>query len=93
MRDKLIIWPSYIDAQKSKKEGRRISRSDAIASPTLGEIQSAVEKLGTRPVVEKEKAYPREWWGSKGRVLIEKNKQKNKVLREIAREIRRARGK
>lgn len=93
MRDKLIIWPSYIDAQKSKKEGRRISRSDATASPTLGEIQSAVEKLGMRPVVEKEKAYPKEWWGSKGRILIEKNKQKNKVLREIAREIRRARGK
>lgn len=91
MRDKLVIWTNYIDAQKSKKEGRRISKNDAIASPTLVEIQSAAEKLGLRPVIEKEKAYPREWWGAKGRILIEKNKQKNQLLREIAREIRRVR--
>lgn len=91
MKDKFIIWTNYIDAQKSKKEGRKISKNDAIASPTLGEIQSAAEKLGLRPVIEKEKAYPREWWGSKGRILIEKGKQKNKALKEIAREIRRMR--
>jgi signal recognition particle subunit SRP19 len=92
-KDKLIIWPSYLDAQKSKKDGRRIPKGDAVASPTLVEIHSAAEKLGMRPVTEKEKAYPREWWGVRGRVLIEKNKQKNKVLREIAGEIKRARGK
>ncbi|MBI5254080.1 MAG: signal recognition particle protein Srp19 [Euryarchaeota archaeon] len=91
MRDKLIVWTNYIDAQKSKKEGRRISKSDAVASPTLGEIQSAAEKLGLRPVIEKEKAYPKEWWGSKGRILIEKSRQKNKALKEIAMEIRRMR--
>lgn len=91
MKDKLVIWPNYIDAQKSKREGRRIPKSDAIASPTLGEIQGAAEKLELHPVLEKEKAYPREWWGAKGRILIEKNKQKNKAMREIAREIRRMR--
>lgn len=87
MRDKLIIWINYIDSQKSKREGRKISKGEAVASPTLGEIQSAAEKLGLHPLIEKEKAYPREWWGSSGRIVIEKGKQKNKVLREIAREI------
>lgn len=91
MRDKLIIWTNYIDAQKSKREGRKISKSDAVASPTLGEIQSAAEKLGLHPTAEKQKAYPKEWWGSRGRILIEKSKQKNKALKEIAREIKRMR--
>lgn len=91
MRDKLVVWPNYIDAQKSKKEGRKISRKDAIDSPTLGEIHTAAEKLGAHPVAERDKAYPRGWWGAKGRILIEKTKQKNKALREIAREIRRMR--
>ena len=48
----------------------------------------AAKELGLNPTVEKDKAYPKSWWGVSGRVLVDKSGGKSGIVREIAREIR-----
>jgi len=91
LMDKIVVWPVYIDKTKTRNEGRRISKSLAIQNPSLIEIEKAAKKLGLNPKVEKDKAYPKEWWEVSGRVLIDKVKPKSLLLKDIAEEIRRMR--
>jgi len=79
-----IIWPVYIDSQKSKKEGRRIPKKDAVSSPKLREISSAAKKLQLNPQVENNKSYSRSWWESSGRVSVDKKMAKREVLIKIS---------
>ena len=87
----VVIWPAYIDAEKSKTEGRKIPKKLAVASPKLAEIEKAAKKLGHKPQTEKEKAYPKTWWDKSGLVMVEKKKSKNLILREISAEIKKNR--
>ncbi len=91
-RDRIMVWPVYIDSQKSREDGRKISVRGAIEAPTLKEIEEAAKRLNLNPVTEPEKAYPKEWWEVKGRVLVDKTKPKSVILKEIAAEIKRTRG-
>jgi signal recognition particle subunit SRP19 len=92
MADRLVIWPAYLDSQKSRSDGRKISGREAVEAPTLKQIRAAAEKLGLAPKVDKEKAYPKEWWEVSGCVTVDKAKPKSQVLKDIARQIRKARG-
>lgn len=89
--DKLVIWPAYLDKTKSRQDGRKISSKLAVTSPTLSEIEQAAKRLNLNPIVEKDKAYPKEWWEVSGRVLVDKVKPKSLLLKDIAKEIRRIR--
>ena len=82
------IWPVYIDSKKTKKEGRRISRENAVSSPKLREITKAAEKLHLNPEVEKYKSYSRSWWESSGRIIVDKNTTKRETLIKISNMIR-----
>jgi len=82
------IWPVYIDSKKTKKEGRRISRENAVSSPKLREITKAAEKLHLNPEVEKYKSYSRSWWESSGRIIVDKNTTKMETLIKISNMIR-----
>ncbi len=79
-----IIWPAYIDSKKTKKDGRRISKKDAVSSPKLREITKAAEKLHLNPEVEKYKSYSRSWWESSGRVIVDKTNTKRETLVKIS---------
>ncbi len=89
--DKTVIWPAYLDKTKSRQDGRKISSKLAVSSPTLSEIEQAAKRLNLNPIVEKDKAYPKEWWEVSGRVLVDKVKPKSLLLKDIAKEIRRMR--
>ncbi len=86
MRDKnkLVIWPVYIDRNRSRSQGRIISKKSSIAEPTLIEIEKAALKLGLNPEVEKDKSYPKSWWEKSGRVLIDNSAPKTQLSRKIA---------
>lgn len=79
-----IIWPVYIDSEKTKKEGRRISKKNAVPSPKLREISNAAKKLQLNPEVENGKAYSRSWWENSGRVTVDKNIPKMEILIKIS---------
>jgi len=81
---KTIIWPVYIDSKKTKGEGRRISKKDAVPSPKLREISNAAKKLQLNPEVENDKSYSRSWWESTGRVSVDKNMAKREILIKIS---------
>jgi signal recognition particle subunit SRP19 len=89
---KIIVYPQYIDSTKSRSEGRRIPRNEAVAKPRIEEIIRAAEELGLNPILEAEASYPREWWVS-GRVIVDKIGSKIKTLRIIARKIKELREK
>lgn len=64
-----IIWPAYVDAEKSRDEGRRVAMELAIEEPSVDEIAKAVQQVGYDAVIERDKTYPREY-EERGRVLI-----------------------
>ena len=84
-----IIWPTYIDSKRTRKEGRKINKKDAVSEPKLTEISRAAKKLNLNPKTENDKSYPRFWWENSGRIIIEReNISKNKVLTEISQKIK-----
>ncbi|NJD75845.1 MAG: signal recognition particle protein Srp19 [Candidatus Methanoperedens sp.] len=91
-KDKLIIWPVYLDATKSRAEGRILSLKESIKSPVLKEIEKAASELNMNPVVEADKAYPKSWWVTSGRVLVDKKGPKSVLTKQIAQRIHKTRG-
>ncbi|WP_292463596.1 signal recognition particle protein Srp19 [Methanolobus sp.] len=83
-KGKLVIWPAYIDKTRSRSNGRIISRKSSVNEPSIQEIGLAAQKLGLTPEIEADKAYPKSWWESKGRVLIDNTAPKTALARKIA---------
>ena len=84
-----IIWPVYIDSSKSRNDGRKISKNDAVTNPKLTEIARAARKLDLNPKTEDDKYYPRFWWDSSGRIIVEREEiSKNKLLVNISQSIK-----
>lgn len=90
---KTFIWPVYIDSERTKKEGRRISRKNSVQSPKLREISNAAKKLKLNPEVETVKSYSRSWWENSGRVSVDKNMPKREILIKISNMIKGIRSK
>lgn len=87
-----VIWPAYIDAERSRGQGRAVSRRDAVEKPTVDEILVAALEMGFQAEAERDKHYPKEWWEKPGRVRIQKKGPKAALVREIAIRVRRRRG-
>ncbi|AKH97742.1 signal recognition particle subunit SRP19 [Halanaeroarchaeum sulfurireducens] len=66
-----IIWPAYLDADRSRSDGRRVAESLAVESPTVDEIAKAVQQVGYDAIIERDQAYPRRPWAADGRVLVQ----------------------
>ena len=81
---KLVIWPRYFDADRTRSEGRRVPAKDAVSNPRAGHVAEAARTLGLEAELEKEAAHPSEWWVKEGRVLVEKKWSKEETIRRIA---------
>ena len=93
-KDKLVIWPIYFDASRTRREGRMVSLQDAIKEPTLDMTVAAAIKSGFKPEIEKEKKHPRIWHeaGASGRILVPKKGPKSAILKHIAKSLKGKRG-
>ena len=85
---RIIIWPVYIDLNRTQAEGRKIPRENAVSSPKLREISRAASKLGLNPLVENDKSYPKSWWENSGRVIVDKNIPKREIILRISKMIK-----
>lgn len=65
-----VIWPVYLDADRSRNEGRRVPKSLAVSEPTVDEIARAVQQVGYDAVIERDTTYPKEY-DQRGRVLVQ----------------------
>ena len=85
--ERIVLYPAYLDKRLSRRLGRRVPRDLAVLSPRLEEIVTAAEELGLDPIVEEDKAYPRVWFRSKGRVIVLRKYTKQETLRMISSKI------
>ena len=86
-QDKAIIWPTYFDSAKTRKEGRRVPKSLAVQSPRIAEITDAVVKLGLKHEVAMEAGYPKTPWAKTGMILVEKEGPKEQIIKKIAKQL------
>jgi len=90
----LIFWPQYFELKKTRSQGRKLPKNLAIEKVSIEEIAAAAKRLEYQVQIEPSLKYPKSWWEESGRVLINtKGKKKSKVIKEIAKEIKKIRGK
>lgn len=79
-----VLWPAYLDADKTRAEGRRVPQNLAIEDPTVEEIAAAVQQVGYDAVIERDATYPREY-EPRGRVLVKDVEDaKNDLIQAVA---------
>ncbi|MHC1631956.1 MAG: signal recognition particle subunit SRP19/SEC65 family protein [Methanotrichaceae archaeon] len=86
--DRIVIWPVYIDSEKTRGEGRAISKRDAVRNPSTDRIMLAALEMKLDPIAERDKCHPKKWWEKNGRVLVLKKGPKTALMREIASRIK-----
>ncbi|QLG47717.1 signal recognition particle subunit SRP19 [Natrinema halophilum] len=81
-----VIWPAYLDVTLSRAEGRRVSEELAVDEPTVEEIAKAVQQIGYDATIERDKAYSREPWADRGRVVVRgaDDSSKNDLVQAVA---------
>ncbi len=81
-----VIWPAYLDADRSRREGRRVPESLSVTEPDVEEIAEAVGQVGYDAVIERDVAYPREPWNKAGRVTVKgaDDDTKNDLVQAVA---------
>jgi signal recognition particle subunit SRP19 len=85
--DKAIIWQIYFDANKTRRNGRRVAKNLAVQSPKIDEVKIAVDKLGLKNEVRLEAHFPRIPWVKTGMLLVEKKEAKEKIIQKIAKQL------
>lgn len=85
--DKAIIWPVYFDASKTRKKGRRVSKSMAVQSPKIDELKLAADTLGLKNETKPEAHFPKNPWAKTGMLLVEKKEPKEKIIQKIAKQL------
>jgi signal recognition particle subunit SRP19 len=85
-KNKLVIWPIYFDAARSRSDGRMVPLQDAVFDPSLDMVITASLKAGLKPEIEREKRHPKVWHQAEaaGRIVVAKNGPKSAVLKRIA---------
>ncbi|OTB04833.1 hypothetical protein M426DRAFT_320415 [Hypoxylon sp. CI-4A] len=71
IKDYQMLYPVYFDATRSRKEGRRVSKSLAVTNPLAREIAAACANLRLSPVFEAHRVHPQDW-ANPGRVRVRK---------------------
>lgn len=84
----ITIWPQYLDKNLTLSEGRKISKENAVASPTVDEIEKALKRLGLTYNVQKERSYPGKWYEKSGRILVEYENTKLELIKEVSLKIK-----
>jgi signal recognition particle subunit SRP19 len=85
--NKAIIWPVYFDVNKSRTEGRRVNRGQAVVYPKIAEIKEAADKLGLENEINLEARYPRAPWTKSGMLIVAKSEPKEDVIQKLAKQL------
>jgi signal recognition particle subunit SRP19 len=74
------LYPVYFDAGRTRAEGRRVSREQAVENPLAADIAAACQKLRLAPIFEPTKLHPKDWSNpGRVRVLLRENPAKNQA--------------
>lgn len=86
-QEKIIIWPTYFDSARTRMDGRRVSKSLAVAAPRITEVKEAAEKLGLACELVLDAGYSKTPWLKTGMLLVEKKGSKNQTIVMIAKQL------
>jgi len=56
----VCIYPAYINAKKTRAQGRRVGKTKAIDNPTVNEMHDILKNVGLKTVIETNRLYCRE---------------------------------
>ena len=84
----ITVWPQYLNKNLSLSEGRKISLEDAVKDPNINDIERALKRIGLTYELERDKAYPGKWYEKSGGALVEWDKSKLELIREISLKIK-----
>ena len=48
--DRLVLWPSYFDARRSRRSGRRVAKDASVKKPDLDGLYAAARAVGLRTI-------------------------------------------
>jgi signal recognition particle subunit SRP19 len=91
LEGKIVIWPANIDSTKSRLQGRKIPKAQAVQAPRIEELIEAARQLSIGIEVSYKKSRPRSWWEKTGYIITTKNRSRTELLRMFTAEIRKAR--
>ncbi|MDD3407655.1 MAG: signal recognition particle subunit SRP19/SEC65 family protein [Methanomicrobium sp.] len=83
MEREKVIYPCYFDESLTRKDGRRIKKTEAVKNPSIRGILTAVKKLGVEASQE-QKSHPSHWLSKEGRILVKWDRPKEILIRQIA---------
>ncbi len=87
LSNQAIIWPIYFDQNKTRKEGRRISKNQAVISPKILDIKEAAERLGLQSELKVEAHFPKMPWVKSGMLLVEKKEAKEAIIKKLSKQL------
>ena len=91
-QNKIVLWPVYFDANKTRMEGRRVPKKLATPSPNLDEIRKSAKRMGLQPEIIPDAIHPSSPRQKTGLLIIPKKDSKVENLRKIAKELLDVRG-
>ncbi|MHA1680224.1 MAG: signal recognition particle subunit SRP19/SEC65 family protein [Promethearchaeota archaeon] len=72
-KKKIMIYPCYFDAKRSRRMGRRVSRPNAVVKPLLDELRIICDHMKLKYELDAGASHPAAWWeDNSGRVLVKK---------------------
>ncbi|KAI1780664.1 signal recognition particle, SRP19 subunit [Hypoxylon cercidicola] len=78
IKDYQMLYPVYFDTTRTRAEGRRVSKSLAVANPLAREIAAACATLRLSPVFEAHRVHPKDW-ANPGRVRVKLSSSSSSV--------------
>ncbi len=82
--DRIILWPTYFDAGKTRAKGRRVAKRLSVEKPDSETIFNTVRTLGLEASHHPEKSYPGNHWEKEGMVSVEKGMSKTELINRVA---------
>ncbi|XP_040583199.1 signal recognition particle 19 kDa protein [Lepeophtheirus salmonis] len=79
------IYPTYLNKNRTLKEGRRIEKSICVENPTYSEIRDALLQGGWNKFLIQDKEYPRERSREmlyRGKIRVQLKDEEGEALRE-----------
>jgi signal recognition particle subunit SRP19 len=82
-----IVWPTYFDIAKTRKEGRRVPKNCAVQSPKIDELKQAADKLGLENELNIEARFPKTPWSKTGMLVVAKKEPKEAIIQKLAKQL------
>ena len=76
----IVLWPEYFDIDRTRAEGRKVSKTLCVKNPNLDIIAKGAMILDLEYKVEEDSAYPANWAAKRGCVRVEKGKMRKTAI-------------